>query len=371
VLALIAAGTAIVLVVRSGTSAAGEVFLDPADQTGPNPFTNAQVAPLSSTTSSTVNPTTTVATGKTIAATSGSRPGLYGGTNDSGRCDPKQLVSFLQANPDKARAWVKALNSDPSLRWTGGTKVNVDQIGAYVAELTPVTLIADTRVTNYGFANGKPTPRQAVLQRGTAVLVDGYGVPRTKCSCGNPLTKPTAVKSTPTYTGDAWPGWNPATVVVVAPATQVVTTFVIVNLAGPGYLDRPAGSTGDRDTTSSFTGDGTTASTSTSTPSTAPPTAGTPSTLPPSDFCAQFQALQSKWSGASADTLAQRQALLADFDTLTAAAPGDVKADMQIISAYLRSTIDTPDNFNPPADEQAAETRVTAYLTNVCGIVIN
>ncbi|MGH3907098.1 MAG: DUF6777 domain-containing protein, partial [Pseudonocardiaceae bacterium] len=42
----------------------------------------------------------------------------------------------------------------------------------------------DTRVTNHGYRDGKATDRQAVLQAGTAVLVDEKGRPRVKCGCG-------------------------------------------------------------------------------------------------------------------------------------------------------------------------------------------
>lgn len=392
VLALIAAGVAVYLVVRPEPSEAGEVFLDAAEQPGPDPFTTQlTVTPLpstTSTTSTTAAPTTTGAV-TTVNASVGSQPGLYGGTQNAGRCDPNQLVTFLEANPDKAAAWVQALNGDPSLRWSGGTQVQVGQIRAYVKELTPLTLTVDTRVTNYGYANGRPTPRQAVLQRGTAVLVDAYGVPRTKCGCGNPLTKPVAVRTAPTYRGPTWPGWNPATVVVVQQTTIVITTFVMVNLAGPGYLDRPAGSTGDRDTPSTYTGGaasgapGTTGPpTSATAPSTASPTTPpstvaptTPSTapvstLPPSDFCAQFAALQAKWANVTGDTPAQRQELVADFDRLAAAAPAEVSADMHLIADYVRVWINSDTFPEPTAEEKAAEQRVTAYLKNVCGITV-
>jgi hypothetical protein len=44
-----------------------------------------------------------------------------------------------------------------------------------------VLLRSDTVVTNHGFANGCSTTIPAVLQAGTAVLVDDKGVPVTKC----------------------------------------------------------------------------------------------------------------------------------------------------------------------------------------------
>jgi hypothetical protein len=81
----------------------------------------------------------------------------------------------------------------------------------YIDSLTPVLLRSDTRVTNHGFRDGWATPYQAVLQAGTAVLVDNTGVPRARCACGNPLTPPQAVPTTPTYQGTPWPGFTPGT----------------------------------------------------------------------------------------------------------------------------------------------------------------
>jgi hypothetical protein len=93
-----------------------------------------------------------------------------------------------------------------------------------VAGLTPVLLRADTRVTNHGYRDGVATPRQSVLQAGTAVLVDGFGVPRVRCSCGNPLTEPIPLSSSldaaasdgrMVLVGEPWTGWDPAVVLVV------------------------------------------------------------------------------------------------------------------------------------------------------------
>lgn len=52
---------------------------------------------------------------------------------------------------------------------------------------------ADTRVTNHGFADGRATEIQSILQAGTAVFVDDTGLPVVKCSCGNPLGRPAAL----------------------------------------------------------------------------------------------------------------------------------------------------------------------------------
>lgn len=119
-------------------------------------------------------------------------PSLPGtpGTEDLSHCDPARLVSYLAEHPAAAVAWTEALDRDPSLRWREGNRVGVDQIGAYVAQLTPVVLGQDRRVTNYFFLDGRPVAFQSDLQPGTAVLVDSEGTPRVRCACGNPLNLP-------------------------------------------------------------------------------------------------------------------------------------------------------------------------------------
>lgn len=108
----------------------------------------------------------------------GNTTGLYGGTLNNSSCDPQAMVAFLRVNPDKAAAWAGVQGITPA------------DIPAYVADLTPLILHADTAVTNHGFSNGKATTVYSVLQAGTAILVDKFGVPRTLCYCGNPLTVP-------------------------------------------------------------------------------------------------------------------------------------------------------------------------------------
>lgn len=104
--------------------------------------------------------------------------GLYGGTLNNSSCDPRAMVAFLRVNPDKAAAWASVHGIAPA------------NIPAYVADLTPLILHADTAVINHGFSNGKATTVYSVLRAGTAILVDKAGVPRTLCYCDNPLTVP-------------------------------------------------------------------------------------------------------------------------------------------------------------------------------------
>ena len=138
----------------------------------------------------------------------GTEPGLYGGTRDASRCDPGVLVTFLENNPDKAQAWAGAIG------------IGTDEIAGYVSTLEPAVLLHDTRVTNHGFSDGQATPRQSVLQAGTAVLVDVTGMPRTRCACGNPLAPP-EIEDGETMTGPSWPDAETPHIVVPGPVQPI------------------------------------------------------------------------------------------------------------------------------------------------------
>lgn len=259
--------------------AAGEIFLEPAAVAGPDPFSERSYEDetIPTTSSSTASTTSTSAaavssipSATAVVALPGDRVGLYGGTGNQARCDVQQMTAFLRSHPSQAAAFVTALNTDPTLRWSGGTQVTVDQLPQYLAELTPVTLTRDTRVTNHGFRNGRPTPRQSVLQAGTAVLVDRYGVPRARCACGNPLIPPRQAPTSPVYTGDRWPGFDPVNVVVVSQVNIEIETFVLVNLATGDLFERPTGTTGDQDVEPLDTATDTTDVTEDGTPTTEP-----------------------------------------------------------------------------------------------------
>jgi hypothetical protein len=84
-----------------------------------------------------------------------------------------------------------------------------------------------------------------VLQAGTAVLVDDFGVPRARCACGNPLVEPVAIAA-PSFVGNAWESFDPVAVRVVQP-TVAVDEFVLIDLGTGDTFTRPAGSTGSGD----------------------------------------------------------------------------------------------------------------------------
>ncbi|MFJ1532119.1 DUF6777 domain-containing protein [Streptomyces mirabilis] len=218
----------------SGTASGGELFLQAANRPGPDPFTES-TAKDSSTTP--VTPAANALESANVTrGVSGSTPGLYGGTRNTASCDVEKQVKALQAEPAKNKAFASVEGVQPSA------------VPAYLRSLTPVQLRMDTRVTNHGYRGGAATDYQAVLQTGTAVLVDGHGVPRVRCACGNPLTPAVAQRTVPRRTGDTWTSYRSQNVVVVLPATTTIDVFVIYDPHLDEWVGRHRGdSDGRRD----------------------------------------------------------------------------------------------------------------------------
>jgi len=101
----------------------------------------------------------------------------FGGSGSNRVCDRDKLIRFLRRNPAVMREWARVLGVRPTFK----------AVKKYIAKLHPVTLTRDTQVTNHAYKNGRAVPFQAILQAGTAVLVDQYGTPVVRCFCGNPL----------------------------------------------------------------------------------------------------------------------------------------------------------------------------------------
>ncbi|MFJ3814173.1 DUF6777 domain-containing protein [Streptomyces sp. NPDC090056] len=239
--AVLVAAVALIVVLTSrsgddgGTTNAGggEVFLQSASTTGPDPFTRSTARSTGSAPPATLPPRSGSAEAGTPQV-SGSAPGLYGGTRSVASCDVEQQVRYLSGEPAKNAAFASVL------------RISANEVPGYLRSLTPLQLRADTRVTNHGFRNGSATTYQAVLQSGTAVLVDDRGVPRVRCACGNPLTEPVPQKN-PRTTGTAWPGYSSDQVVAVAPSPKVVNVFVVYDPEDGDWFARKHGDTGDRD----------------------------------------------------------------------------------------------------------------------------
>lgn len=258
----------------------GEVFLEAADNSGQDPFTSSTAAPTpsstvplgqpvaigSGTTAPALGPAATKPAGSSgITSYQGGTPGLYGGTRDSSSCNGEQMVAFLAENPAKRQAWADAQG------------IAADAVPSFIRGLTPVVLRGDTRVTNFGFRNGRPVPKQSVLQAGTAVLVDRFGEPQAKCNCGNPLNPPIATQAAPSYTGPKWDGFSAAAVTVVMKNTTVINVITLIDIRNGGPFGRPTGPGGgpDRELPGVTTPPGTSPSTTTTTTAPRPATTTT------------------------------------------------------------------------------------------------
>jgi hypothetical protein len=128
--------------------------------------------------------------------------------------------------------------------------MSAGNISSFIRTLTPVALRTDTVVTNHRFGNGLAQPFVSVLQAGTGVLIDAYGVPRVRCASGNPLKK--SADDTPLVFPDApWENFTPDGVAMIEPARVAVSVFVIVNIivqpGTPPVLRRPTGTSGAAD----------------------------------------------------------------------------------------------------------------------------
>ncbi|MFF1450434.1 DUF6777 domain-containing protein [Streptomyces sp. NPDC058274] len=241
--ALIATGVvaavvlALVFTRSDGTSdkAGGEVFLQSAAKTGPDPFTESTATDSSTVPETPAASDSAAESANVTRGVDGSAPGLYGGTRNVTSCDVEKQISALRAAPAKNKAFASVAGVQPS------------GVPAYLRSLTPVQLRMDTRVTNHGYRDGAATSYQAVLQAGTAVLVDDHGVPRVRCACGNPLTPPVAQQNTPKRTGDSWSSYRPQNVVVVTPATTVINVFVMFDPDHDDWFRRHKGDTGEKD----------------------------------------------------------------------------------------------------------------------------
>jgi hypothetical protein len=219
-------GAVLGLVTAYPPAPSDQVFLDAAASAGTNPFlAGGTVTPSPAPAANLPTPPIVARTGPSDATYPGTTPGLYGGTQNASTCNTDQIIAYLETNPDPAVVWAGVLGIQP------------EAIRSYLTGLTPVVLRASTRVTSYGLAPGRAVPSQVVLQGGTSVLVEASGLPRVRCGSGNPLAQPwTSSPSSPAprYRGTPWPGFSPATVIVIAPTTPI-GAIIIVDL-GRGLI---------------------------------------------------------------------------------------------------------------------------------------
>ncbi|MET8615048.1 DUF6777 domain-containing protein [Streptomyces misionensis] len=218
-----------------------EVFLQPAMEQGPDPFTESTAAvptgsgvPRAVGTGRTADvsaPPAGLAVAPLAAAhaLSGGTPGLYSGSVRVTVCDVERQIGRLTADPARGEAFARAAG------------VSRSALPGYLRALTPVLLRADTRVTNHGYRDGEAAGYQAVLQAGTAVLVDDRGLPRVRCACGNPLRPPEEARGGVGARGTAWSGYRPNQVIVVTPAPQAVSSLTLLDARTNSWIERQLG----------------------------------------------------------------------------------------------------------------------------------
>jgi len=162
----------------------------------------------------------------------GTTPGTYGGVRSGEVCDVDALAQALAGNDVVRRSWSMAQSLDPA------------SIEGFLLALTPVVLIRDTLVTDHEFDNGRIIARQAVLQRGTAVLVDRTGMPRVRCISGSPLRRPQPVPEQVEIIGTPWDGFSLDATSDIPPAPRAASRFVLSDIRTGEPLLRQSGREG-------------------------------------------------------------------------------------------------------------------------------
>ncbi len=184
-----------------------EVRLEATSFAGPNPF----MTPVGTDRAGLVAPANTAGT------FTGDTPGLFGEETDKPSCTTQALIDNLAADSTKSGAWAQALGIAPV------------EIADYVGSLNPVVLRSDTAVTEHGYAEGTYTAYPAVLQAGTAALVNSFGEPTVKCFSGNPLTRPGNFVQA-SYVGPTWRSFAPTRITYVRPTKVVVAQYVYIDI---------------------------------------------------------------------------------------------------------------------------------------------
>lgn len=214
------------------------VELEPAATAGPEPFVDAASdsapAAFSDTLRASVEERSaalTVDATTGVRTTGGNTEGLYAHAPTTTACDASALATRLDADPAAAAAWA------------GARGIPVDRIGEHLAGLFPVYLTVDTLVTNHRFDGNGAVAFAAVLQAGTAVLVDAQGLPAVRCACGNPLLPPATglVVQSATFRGTVWDGFDAGAVHAVSAAPDPVVSLRTVHVDTAEFVDLTAG----------------------------------------------------------------------------------------------------------------------------------
>jgi hypothetical protein len=162
----------------------------------------------------------------------GTTAGTFGGSADGDVCDVDRLIDHVTADPSLARAF----GAPFAVAATGAS--------ALIRELTPVVLLTDTAVTEYALRGDGVGSRQAILQRGTAVLVDAAGMPAVRCISGSPVRAPQTLPPDVVIEGEAWDGFDLSRVSRTPPGDRLVDRLVLVDVRTGLPVIRPIGADG-------------------------------------------------------------------------------------------------------------------------------
>ncbi|WP_063835450.1 DUF6777 domain-containing protein [Streptomyces sp. NRRL S-118] len=218
---------------QSGLPGPRDVLLQPAAAHGPAPFTPSTVRP--SPDAASAPPSAGPGAPPVTGIVSGATPGLYGGARSVASCDVERQVRLLTSDRARTAAFAQAAGVSPT------------RLAPWLRGLTPVVLRSDTRVTGHGYREDSAAPFQAVLQAGTAVLVDEYGAPRVRCASGSPLRSPASDDGGVEHKGQPWPGFDPGRVVTVTATQHVVESLLIVSVVSNTLIERRTGTDGEKD----------------------------------------------------------------------------------------------------------------------------
>ena len=162
----------------------------------------------------------------------GTTPGVYGASRAGEVCDVGSLAEQLGADDFALEAWATPLAAD--------TATYLE----YLDALTPVVLLRDTTVIDHVLQGGRIVSRSAILERGTAVLVDGTGVPRVRCVSGSPLRTAAPIPAGVVVEGAPWDSFSLAQVQTVPASVRATSQFVLVDVRTGLALHRAPGITG-------------------------------------------------------------------------------------------------------------------------------
>lgn len=248
-LAIVGVIAAVALVLAGGGPDDSEILLEPIGHAGPSPFspsaspdpdgtvaafaTQGPPEPTDAALAADLpDPTAALEQRNGQLAVSGTAAGVFGSPGPSGVCDPDIIARHLSGDPEMADAWA------------GVFGINAQEIPQLLESLTALYLGADTQVVNHAFVYGDAVPYHAVLQRGTAVLIDVQGVPRVRCASGSPLDESTADPDDADVVGQPWGGFSEDTVIVVESGPEPVDSFETINVETGEPEQVPAGTSG-------------------------------------------------------------------------------------------------------------------------------